>query len=204
MQPLDQLPWVMSQSANGTFFFTYTFENVTWAMVKHLAAGYLLYSVVQRVRGHQVTVATAIAALFGSLGPDLIDKPLTWVGVLGYGRTFAHSLFTTVAILTAGFVLAYRIDKPELSVAVAVGYLSHILIDMFGEVFGGLPYVDTAFLFWPLVVKQPIGVARPTLPVSEATLFVAIIVLAAVLWVLDGMVGLPATARVAREWLSER
>jgi hypothetical protein len=40
--------------------------------------------------------------------------------------------------------------------------------------------------------------------VPKPPLFVAIVVFAAVLWVLDGMVGLSATAQVAREWLSER
>ncbi|RXK46925.1 metal-dependent hydrolase [Halorientalis pallida] len=203
MPPLDQLSWVLSQSASGAILFTYTFENVAWALVKHLATGYLLYSILQRVRGRRLTVATVVAALVGSLGPDLIDKPLTLVGVLGYGRTFAHSLFTTAVILTAGFVLARRVDRTDLSGAFAVGYLSHLLVDMFGEVFGGLPYVDTAFLFWPVVVKRPIGLARPTLPVPKATIFLAIVVFAAVLWVLDGMVGLSDTARFVRHRLRE-
>jgi hypothetical protein len=203
MGPLEQLSYAVPALARGIFLFSYTFENVTWALAKHVATGYLLYSVVQRVRGRRLAVATVVAALVGSLGPDLIDKPLTLVGVLGYGRTFAHSLFTTTAILTVGFVLARRVDRTDLGGAFAVGYLSHLLVDMFGEVFGGLPYVDTAFLFWPIIVKRPIGLARPTLPVAKPTIFSAIIVFAAVLWVLDGMVGLSNTTRFVYERLRE-
>ena len=195
---------VISELTTGGLLVTYTFENATWAVAKHLAAGYLVYSIVERARGRGLTVETVIAVLVGSMGPDLIDKPLTWVGMLGYGRSFAHSLFTTTAILAVTFALVRRADRSDLSFAFAVGYLSHILVDMFGEVFGSLPYVDTAFLFWPIVVKQPIGVARPPLPVSKPTIFVAIMIGAAVLWVIDGMVGVSDAVRRARGWLSSR
>lgn len=204
MQPFEQLPYAVSESTSGALLFTYTFENVTWAIVKHFAVGYLVYSVIERVRGRGLTVETVIAALVGSVGPDLIDKPLTWVGVLGYGRSFAHSLFTTTAILAVAFALARRVNRSDLSFAFAVGYLSHILVDMYGEVVGGTPYVDTAFLFWPFIVKQPIGVASPTLPLPSETIFVTIVVGAAVLWVLDGMVGVSDAVRFAREWSSGR
>jgi membrane-bound metal-dependent hydrolase YbcI (DUF457 family) len=204
MHPLNQLLYSVSDSASGAFLFTYTVKNVAWGVLKHLATGYLIYSVIERIRGCRLAGGPVIAALIGSLGPDLIDKPLTWVGVLGYGRSFSHSLFTTIAILIISFVLACRFDSFELSFAFAVGYLSHILVDMFGEIFGGLPYVDTAFLFWPVVVKQPTGVASPALPVSDATVFILIMASAAVLWVLDGMVGVSDAVEFARKCLHHR
>lgn len=201
---MGYVPCSLAEPVSVSFLFIYTFENVAWAIVKHLATGYLAYSLLRRVRRCGPTVATATAALVGSLGPDLIDKPLTWIGVLGYGRSFSHSLFTTTVILAIGFRLARRVDRSELGFAFAVGYLSHILVDMFGEVFGSLPYVDTAFLFWPVVVKQPIGVTRPTLPVARSTIFVVMLLCAVVLWVLDGMVGAADAVQFTRERLNGR
>ena len=205
MEQVARLAYAAFEGTNGGLpLFTYTFENATWAVAKHLAAGYLVYSIVERVRGRGLTVGTVVAVLVGSIGPDLIDKPLTWVGVLGYGRSFAHSLFTTTALLGVAFLLARRVDRSDLSVAFAAGYLSHILVDMFGEVFGSLPYVDTAFLFWPVIVKQPIGLDSPPLPVSKTTIFLVILVGAVMRWVLDGMVGVSDAVRLAREWSNSR
>lgn len=165
----------------------HTFEHVVWGTLKHLTAGYLCYSVLEHLRRRTPEARSVLVLLVGTMFPDLVDKPLTFLGVLGYGRSFAHSLFTAGIVFVVVDRLARRWSAPDLRTAFVVGYLSHLLVDMYGEVTGGL-YADTAFLLWPVVVNQPTGVSSFAVPVPSRTVFTVVMATAACLWLADGLV----------------
>jgi membrane-bound metal-dependent hydrolase YbcI (DUF457 family) len=108
----------------------HTVAHVVWGVSKHLAAGYLLYSLLRHARGRSPASPAVVALLVGALFPDLVDKALAYVGVLSYGRSFAHSLLTAGVVLAAVAWLADRAGNREAAVAFAVGYLSHVAVDM--------------------------------------------------------------------------
>lgn len=130
----------------------------------HAAVGYLIYRLIHRFRGAPwpPTDAQAIALLFGTQFPDLVDKPLAWgLGLLPSGRSLAHSLFTTTLIVVVVLVIARRERRDSAGWAFAVGYYSHLLGDSL------LPLVQfdlsfLSFLLWPL---------QPAPPYPDATVF---------------------------------
>lgn len=81
----------------------------------HLATGYLL--------GGYVEVPIAYIVL-GSALPDLVDKPLYWLGLTPYTHTVAHSIAVAVPVgLLAIAVFGHR------GAALAVGWLAHLGTD---------------------------------------------------------------------------
>lgn len=168
----------------------YTLSQLFWGVSKHLAAGYLLYSLLLRACERRPLPLPTAALLIGSLFPDLIDKPLTFVGVLSYGRSFAHSLFTMVTVTALILYAIRRSEQQVIGYAFILGYFSHILVDMYGEVTGGATYIDTAFLLWPVVIKYQLGIASPDVPSGRA-IFAGIMLAAALLWFFDGLFAVP-------------
>ena len=81
----------------------------------HLAAGYLL----------SVYVKLPIAyVVLGSALPDLVDRPLYWLGLTPYTHTVAHSIAVAVpAALVAVAVFERR------GLALAIGWLVHLATD---------------------------------------------------------------------------
>lgn len=122
----------------------------------HLAVGYLLYSVWV---GRQDRLPTAIEVAllaFGTLLPDLVDKPLAWTfGLLESGRSLGHSVLVAALVLMAVHALfAPRLGRAPIA-AFAVGYLSHPLADFpFGPVLAG-DLTALNYLLWPLVSVPP-------------------------------------------------
>lgn len=80
----------------------------------------------------------------GAALPDLLDKPLGMLGVFDLFQTVGHSAL--LAILMLPLALYSRAGA-----AVAVGWLSHLLLDVVHIVINGRP-TDALFLGWPLVV----------------------------------------------------
>ncbi|MCY4732180.1 metal-dependent hydrolase [Natronomonas gomsonensis] len=127
----------------------------------HAALAYLLYSglVLSRTRRRPRYLACVPLAI-GSQFPDLVDKPLAYVGVLSYGRSLAHSVFTFV--LVSGVVwwgaTTLRTRWPDTAwqgrlrdltpVAFASGYLSHLLGDLYGPAIAGS--ADVRFVLYPI------------------------------------------------------
>ena len=76
----------------------------------HLAAAYLLARLgaprVDRLRLERLGVLA-----LGALLPDLIDKPLMWIGATPYGRTVGHSLLLWCLALTLSLVLTGHSDQ---------------------------------------------------------------------------------------------
>jgi len=129
----------------------------------HLAFAYLCYVAYAALTRRPLPARWALVPVaIGSQFPDLIDKPLAYVGVLASGRSVAHSLL--VAALVAGCVTwgAYALDRrrpayrwvEQLSAvtpaAFAIGYLSHLVGDSLGPLHVGA-YAELTYLGWPLL-----------------------------------------------------
>ena len=124
----------------------------------HLAFGYVLYSVLVRVRwGRAPDGSAALGVAFGTQFPDLVDKPLAWsLHVLPSGRSLAHSLLIATCLIALVGLYCRRRGRPELAVAFGVGYLSHLVGDAIGPFLTG-EYAYAFFLAWPLAPLPPYG-----------------------------------------------
>jgi hypothetical protein len=80
----------------------------------------------------------------GAALPDIVDKPLAMVGAVELFHSVGHSgLLVVVAIPVALY--------SRVGTAVAVGWASHLLLDVVHVVVNGRPW-DALFLAWPLAV----------------------------------------------------
>lgn len=88
--------------------------------------------------------------VFGSLLPDLVDKPLAWqFGVFEGGYAIAHSIFFAVPISILVWLLARRYGAGRAGLAFVIGYLLHLPGDLIS------PYVEEGEfavekLLWPI------------------------------------------------------
>lgn len=128
----------------------------------HLAFAYLWYAAYAAVGTRQLPVRLALVPLaFGSQFPDLIDKPLAYLEVLTYGRSFAHSVFAFAVCTLAVWWITVRLrgrwmtgsQFEQLRVvtlpAFALGYLSHLLGDTYRFLLVG-DFWAARFLLYPL------------------------------------------------------
>lgn len=128
---------------------------------EHAAIAYIGYRLY--CRNSTPSDGAAVALLFGSLFPDLVDKPLAWyLGVLPGGRSLAHSLLVAVPLSVLVLVAANRLDRSELGTAFAIGYLLHLPADLLSPLLirGTVEY---HFLLWPLLPIEASGSGGPTL-----------------------------------------
>lgn len=117
---------------------------------EHLAVGYACYSLWRRVRGTRPPGdAEAWAVVFGSLLPDLVDKPLAWTfGVLSSGVSVAHSVLVAVPVALGAWLASRRVGAAPVGAAFAVGYLLHLPADLaYPLALGGR--VVPEVLLWP-------------------------------------------------------
>ena len=182
----------------------------------HVAVGYLLASGALRWRdGRGPSDAAAVGVVVATLAPDVVDKTLSWVvPVLPGGRSLAHSALVAVPLAALAVLLARRRDDEPAGLAVAVGYLSHLPLDVLGS---GL--VDgtfaTGFLLWPLtptetaqpdaalphllgLVERAVGFAATPRGAAYLLVEVALVALALALWARDGRPG-PGLLRSRRD-----
>lgn len=171
----------------------------------HLAVGYLLYSLALRHRDRIPDSPEVLLLAFGTLLPDLVDKPLSWeLGVLRSGRSLGHSvLIATVVVVVLYVALAPRVGRTRVT-AFAVGYLSHPVVDFpYADVLAG-EFATTAYFVWPLRSMPP---DDSDLSIIEYLLSFQpgpfdyfqglLVVLAVILWYLDGTPGIdPLAARL--------
>lgn len=182
----------------------------------HLALGYLLFSGYVHARYSRTPRGIeAIFVGFGSLLPDLIDKPLAWYGVFPDGRYATHSfLVATLFIGIVGLISVVWLGDTDPAVAFGLSYVSHSLADglpMFIEGDFAGDFEEVSFWFWPFGdpsgkladssinasvthAKGEIGShlwmsnlmeVRPFLMVFE----LAVVFLAITVWLLDGRPG---------------
>jgi hypothetical protein len=178
----------------------------------HLAFAYLLYSPTVRLLRRRAPEAGAVIALaLGSQFPDLVDKPLGWLfGFSPSGYGIAHSAFVAVPLglaLAGGVAFAASGERRLVGVAFAVGWLSHLVSDVLFAMLIRNPYTVERVM-WPLITlpAEPragttldrvlyyavnwvefLVAAHPLLPV----LYVTPLVVAGLLWLVDGAPGFP-------------
>lgn len=117
-----------------------------WA---HAAFGYLCYHGYTARTGSRPSGVAALAVVFGTQFPDLVDKPLAWTfDVLPSGRSLGHSVFALV--LVCGLLyLAFEETRRRELLAFALGYASHLLGDGLHALWER-EFVQFGYLFWPL------------------------------------------------------
>lgn len=131
--------------------------------IGHLAVGYLSYviTVARTRRAPPIDWRVLVVIAVGTQLPDLVDKPLSYWGLLSSGRSVAHSLvvFGTVAAglrLLVAFVRDRRSDSTvwhafsRYRLPLAVGYLSHLAADSYGSVLAGELW-SVRYLAWPVL-----------------------------------------------------
>ncbi|QLH81178.1 metal-dependent hydrolase [Halosimplex pelagicum] len=185
---------------------------------EHLSIGYLLHSATMRtVYRRPPNGLGALAVAVGTQFPDLIDKPGGWVlGVLPSGTSVAHSAFVALPLSLAAVAVARRRGAPEVGVAFAIGYLSHLAGDVFFYVLLG---DGPAFgvVLWPLG-SEPNGGTSPVLAlvsrlfsrwvehlaspagVGYVLFEVALLAVTVAVWVRDGAPGSDAVFRIRTLW----
>ena len=128
----------------------------------HLTFAYLWYALYAASSTHRLPARLALLPLaFGSQFPDLIDKPLAYIGVLTYGRSLAHSLFTFALCSLAVWWITIRLRgrwsaemlaerlRIVTPAAFAIGYASHLLGDTYRFLLTGDLWA-ARFLLYPL------------------------------------------------------
>ncbi len=116
--------------------------------------------VVAALLGRGTRLPLAWLMLGGAL-PDLVDKPLASAGVVGVYQSVGHSLLFGVVV--GALALSTRPG-----VAVAVGWVSHLVLDAVHLVLNGRPE-HVGFLGWPMTTPaDPLGLP----PVSFALQYV--------------------------------
>lgn len=174
---------------------------------EHAAIGYLLYSFYVRGLGlDPPTGRETLLLVLATQIPDLIDKPLSWgLGWFPSGYAFGHSVFVAIPVgllvLALGTYYGYR----RTSIAVVLGYWSHLLADVLNPLRNGSP-LQMSRILWPVVEATPYeteyGIARgfvyleefiTSLPTMDLASFVLVYVLLPVVtglvWLIDGAPG---------------
>ena len=116
-------------------------EPAMYPVTHAVIAGGVVWAA-QRLAGRPRAALDLRFAALGALAPDAIDKPLhiLLASIFTDGHTVGHTLLFSLALVSAGTVLALRGD-PRL-LAFGLGSLTHPLVDPV------LVYPGT--LFWPL------------------------------------------------------
>lgn len=125
--------------------------------VAHASVGILAYAGVQLPRDWtELTALSALAALFGSQLPDLIDKPLAYFNLLPSGRSLGHSL---IFLGVTGILLYRRVPEQyhPVAVAVSVSSFSHPLVDASQTILSGGPLTLPGYLLWPVTEAPRYG-----------------------------------------------
>ncbi|WP_458205208.1 metal-dependent hydrolase [Haladaptatus sp. NG-SE-30] len=185
---------------------------------EHLAFGYLLYSLYCHLGTGQSPRSDAVVVLgIATQLPDLVDKPLAWsLAVLPSGHSLAHSLLSAFPLSVLALALAHRARRSDIGVAFAIGYLSHLSGDViYPLVVGKEPFLG--FLLWPLVrvpadqssmgflarFQEYFGDYLVFLSDPAVTSYLALelglLFTVFVLWLFDGMPGIPRKIAVTRQ-----
>ncbi len=172
--------------------------------IVHPVVGYLCYAGYTRTRhGTRPRGEPTVVAVFAAIVPDLIDQPLWLVGITPVGRTVAHSLFGAILFVGVIGVLARQHGRPDLGIAFAIGYVSHLVADIPWHVLAG-DYDELGFLLWP-VTEMPaysgVKVIGTVWGVEVTTLWFEgmIFVIGLLVWWFDDRPGLGVSRQYVRD-----
>ena len=122
---------------------------------EHVAFGYVVYSIAVHL-GYRDDPGEgeAVAVVFGSLLPDLIDKPLAWqFGVFESGYALGHSIFFAGPVSLVAIALARAHGRTRVGFAFAVGYIFHLVGDVI-PIYVSQSVWSVDHLLWPVVVVE--------------------------------------------------
>ena len=122
---------------------------------EHAIVGYLAYSLFARLYYRSSPGGLeAFAVVFGSVLPDVIDKPLAWeFGVFESGYALGHSIFFAVPLSIAVGLLARRVGRGPAGVAFGLGYLLHLPSDVLDTYVRGGQFAPELML-WPVATVE--------------------------------------------------
>lgn len=177
---------------------------------EHALFAYLLYSITSRLLLRRPPNGpTALAVVFASIAPDLIDKPLAWeFGVFTSGYALAHSVFFAAPLSIVAVFLAHRAGHEPVGYGFAIGYLSHLLGDLI-PIYAQEGEMSVDPIIWPLgersttdhgqgfldrfmelfvpYVTDLQGELLASDPTPYTLFQLSIVLLAVILWTADGM-----------------
>jgi Predicted membrane-bound metal-dependent hydrolase (DUF457). len=84
---------------------------------------------------------------FGSVFPDLVDKPVSYANLTPWGRVFMHSLPFAIPVIALVLGYALMTNRLHLGAGFSVGYLLHLPGDWHKRLLSGEIPPD---LLWPL------------------------------------------------------
>ena len=84
---------------------------------------------------------------FGSVFPDLVDKPVSYANLTPWGRVFMHSLPFAIPVVLVVLGYALITNRLHLGTGFSVGYLLHLPGDWHTRLLNGEIPPD---LLWPL------------------------------------------------------
>lgn len=181
---INSLSWAIEQQQRVSDFRTLIYSPSHAHVVLplgHLTFAYLWYVFYAAARSRQLPARLVLVPLaFGSQFPDLIDKPLAYLGVLTYGRSLAHSLFAflicTAVVWWGAAQLRNRWSTETIAerlrsitpAAFAIGYASHLVGDTYRFFLAG-DFWTARFLLYPLfpVPESPADEVAPWIRLFE-------------------------------------
>ena len=92
------------------------------------------------------TRLSPVLLVVGAALPDLVDKPLGSLGVTALFHSVGHSLLFVLVVGPLALL-------GRAGVAVALGWASHLLLDVVHVVVNGRP-ADAVFLAWPVLTPE--------------------------------------------------
>jgi membrane-bound metal-dependent hydrolase YbcI (DUF457 family) len=117
----------------------------------HATFGYLLYVPFAWLTGYRLPYRLTLASLLvGTQFPDLVDKPLAFVGLLPGGRALGHSVFFAVGLFVALWLVTRRYGRPHLTIPFGFGHASHVVGDVLTPVAAGRTG-ELTFLLYPVL-----------------------------------------------------
>jgi len=195
-EPVGAYRFAVANPPTVTYFLSSADVSGMWPL-GHAAGAYLLTSVGAEREWLPDPDATSVAfVLLASQLPDLIDKPFAWfIPVLPAGRSFGHSLFLIAPLCVLAIVVARRLGRAGLGLAVALALCSHLALDVLPALWGRSAW---RYLLWPVLEVEGYNSPPSIVAMFENSLddpwFYAEFVLAGlafVRWRSDGWPGLP-------------
>ncbi|WP_339103618.1 metal-dependent hydrolase [Haloterrigena salinisoli] len=125
---------------------------------EHAIVAYLAYSVLcHTVYRDSPSGLEAIAVVFASVFPDLVDKSLAWeFGVFDAGYALGHSIFAAVPVSIAIGLVARSAGRSRVGIAFGLGYLLHLPADVI-DAYVREGIFQPELLLWPVVVLPDPG-----------------------------------------------
>lgn len=183
---------------------------------EHVVVGYVTFSLLSRVLYRQPpSDLAAVAVVFGSLLPDLVDKPLAWqFGVFETSYGLAHSVLFAVPVCAAVWAVARWRGRAPAGAGLTTGYLLHLPADVLAYwVIRGRWSPER--ILWPYRKADPttatdfgshllvyVGPYLEELLSGDGSTYLlanlVLAVLAFLLWIVDGRPGPGAVAEAVR------